>query len=309
MKVYLQQHIRQIRLFTGLLSVLLVLVAILAIATKGLNWGLDFTGGMMTEIHITQPTTLSPTSIDKHDIETALQPTLGQFTSVTPLGGEGRWLIRYATQPAGIPDIAAILADHLSHSDSQIDVVSNSMVGSQVGQGLMEQSAIALMVTLLCILLYLSVRFEWRLASGALLALAHDTLLVVGLFAITQMEFNLTVFAAILAILGYSLNDSIVIADRVREGLITQPEKATAEICDNAIISTFARTMVTSGTTLLTVVALWIMGGAALQGFAIAMFVGIVSGTWSSISLGTLIPQWLSLEPKHYQPPLIDDMP
>lgn len=183
------------------------------------------------------------------------------------------------------------------------------MVGSQVGQELVDQGGLALLICLLSILGYLSFRFEWRLASGALLALLHDVVLVLGFFAITQMEFNLTVFAAVLAVLGYSLNDSIIIADRIRELLLAKQQTPTAEINDQAIIATFSRTMVTSGTTLMTISALWLMGGAPLQGFAIAMFIGVISGTWSSISIGTVLPEWLGLEPKHYLPVELDAAP
>ena len=143
------------------------------------------------------------------------------------------------------------------------------MVGSQVGQDLVDQGGLALLISMLCILGYLCFRFEWRLASGSLLALLHDVVLVLGFFAATQMEFNLTVFAAILAILGYSLNDSIIIADRIRELLVAKQKTPTDEINDQAVIATFSRTMVTSGTTLLTVSALWIMGGNALEGLSL----------------------------------------
>ena len=183
------------------------------------------------------------------------------------------------------------------------------MVGSQVGQDLVDQGGLALLISMMCILGYLCFRFEWRLASGSLLALIHDVVLVLGFFALTQMEFNLTVFAAILAILGYSLNDSIIIADRIRELLVAKQSTPIEDINDQAVIATFSRTMVTSGTTLLTVTALWIMGGNALEGFAIAMFIGILSGTWSSISIGTVLPEWLKLEPKHYLPTEVDSAP
>ncbi len=141
------------------------------------------------------------------------------------------------------------------------------------------------------------------------MALLHDVVLVLGFFAITQMEFNLTVFAAILAILGYSLNDSIIIADRIRELLIAKQDEATEQINDQAVIGTFSRTMVTSGTTLITIAALWLMGGSALLGFSTAMFIGVLSGTWSSISIGTVLPEWWKLKPVHYLPPEIDTAP
>jgi len=197
----------------------------------------------------------------------------------------------------------------LSKVSHHVTVVSNSMVGSQVGEDLVDQGGLALLISMMCILGYLCFRFEWRLASGSLLALVHDVVLVLGFFAATQMEFNLTVFAAILAILGYSLNDSIIIADRIRELLVAKQSTPIEEINDQSVIATFSRTMVTSGTTLLTVSALWLMGGNALEGFATAMFIGILSGTWSSISIGTVLPEWLKLEPKHYLPVEVDSAP
>ncbi|MBR9786546.1 MAG: protein translocase subunit SecF [Vibrionaceae bacterium] len=296
----LQQHIRKIRYFTTLVSLILTVIAIAALGMRGLNLGLDFTGGMVTEVKIDKQLT-------NQDVLSALQPELGESTSVTRSGEEGRWVIRYSAPEQG-QELASV-ADVLKPISHQVDVVSNSIVGAQVGQDLFEQGGLALLVSVLTILAYLCFRFEWRLASGSLFALAHDVVLVLGFFAITQMEFNLTVFAAILAILGYSLNDSIIIADRIRELLIAKQTWKTEEINDQAVIATFSRTMVTSGTTLITVGALWIMGGAALAGFSTAMFIGVLSGTWSSISIGTVLPERLKLESKHYLPVEVDTAP
>jgi preprotein translocase subunit SecF len=276
-----------------------MVVSLISFAMNGLNMGLDFTGGMVTEVQVDD-------TVTHNQLLEQLQPTLGEFTTVTHSDEEGRWVIRYPIPEQGA-DVN--LSQSLSAVSHQVSIVSNSMVGSQVGQDLVEQGGLALLVSMLCILGYLCFRFEWRLASGSLLALIHDVVLVLGFFAATQMEFNLTVFAAILAILGYSLNDSIIIADRIRELLIAKPSEDTKTINDQAILATFSRTMVTSGTTLLTVAALWIMGGSALQGFATAMFIGILSGTWSSISIGTVLPEWLKLEPKHYLPVELDSAP
>ncbi|MGB6291312.1 MAG: protein translocase subunit SecF [Vibrio anguillarum] len=297
---YLKSHIRPIRYITSVLSVTLMLISLVAFGVKGLNMGLDFTGGMVTEV------TVDKTLTNKELLQ-ALKPTLGDSTMLTKAGEEGRWVIRYALPESDqeTPNIPALLSD----VSEQVTVVSNSMVGSQVGQDLVEQGSLALMICLLCILGYLCFRFEWRLASGSLLALLHDVILVLGFFALTQMEFNLTVFAAVLAVLGYSLNDSIIIADRIRELLVAKQSTPTKDITDQAVIATFSRTMVTSGTTLLTVSALWFMGGEPLEGFAIAMFIGIISGTWSSISIGTVLPEWLKLEPKHYLPVVVDSAP
>ncbi|EGA69438.1 preprotein translocase subunit SecF [Vibrio sinaloensis DSM 21326] len=297
---YLKHNIRRIRYITTFVSVALMVVSLVALGARGLNMGLDFTGGMVTEVAVDNNLTNS-------DLLKVLTPELGEFTSVTRSDEAGRWVIRYPIPQAGqtAPDVQKVL-EKASH---QVTVVSNSMVGSQVGEDLVDQGGLALLISMMCILGYLCFRFEWRLASGSLLALVHDVVLVLGFFAATQMEFNLTVFAAILAILGYSLNDSIIIADRIRELLVAKQSTPTEEINDQAVIATFSRTMVTSGTTLMTVAALWLMGGNALEGFATAMFIGILSGTWSSISMGTVLPEWLKLEPKHYLPVEIDSAP
>jgi preprotein translocase subunit SecF len=300
MKQFFKSHIRNVRYFTNILSIALVVLSIAAVGIRGLNFGLDFTGGVVSEVQLGSATTQS-------ELRDTLVPVLGEGISVTKSGEEGRWSIRYAADQDAAKHQA--FKEALAHAYPQSKVVSDSIVGAQVGQELYDQGGLALLVCLLCILGYLSFRFEWRLASGALAALLHDVILVLGFFALTHMEFNLTVFAAVLAVLGYSLNDSIIIADRIREILKLKPNEETADVSDQAVIATFARTMVTSGTTLITVGALWLLGGDALQGFATAMFIGIFSGTWSSISMGTVIPEWLHLEAKHYQPVEIDTAP
>ncbi|WP_241909794.1 protein translocase subunit SecF [Vibrio sp. 10N.261.55.A7] len=295
-----KKNIRKIRYFTSYVSLFLMLVSMAALGMKGLNMGLDFTGGMVTEVQLDK-------DVSRTEVVEALSPNLGELATVTNAGEEGRWVIRYPIPESGEQTVH--LEEVLSAASNQVDVLSNSMVGSQVGDDLLNQGGLALLVSMMTILAYLCIRFEWRLASGSLLALLHDVVLVLGFFAATQMEFNLTVFAAVLAILGYSLNDSIIIADRIREFLIAKQDAPTAEITDNAVIATFSRTLVTSGTTLITVSALWLMGGSALEGFSTAMFIGILSGTWSSISIGTVLPEWLALEPKHYLPVEIDTAP
>lgn len=297
---YFKQHIRAIRHTTNLVSILLTVLALSALAIRGLNMGLDFTGGMVTEVRV-------DSSLTHEQVVNVLKTELGDSTSVIQSGEEGRWVIRYPLIEAkqSMPNLEQLLQS----ISSQTEIISNSMVGAQVGQDLIDQGGLALLICVLCILGYLSFRFEWRLASGALLALLHDVILVIGFFAMTQMEFNLTVFAAILAILGYSLNDSIIISDRIRELLVAKPNASIEEVNDQAVIATFSRTLVTSGTSLMTVAALWLMGGAPLQGFAIAMFIGIISGTWSSISIGTVLPEWLHLQAKHYQPLEVDMAP
>ncbi len=285
------------RYISSAISIFLMLASLTIIGVKGFNWGLDFTGGVVTEVQL-----------DKRITTSELQPLLNaayqQEVTVISASEPGRWVLRYADTAQSNVDIAQTLAPL-----GEVQVLNTSIVGPQVGKELAEQGGLALLVAMLAILGYLSYRFEWRLASGALFALVHDVIFVLAFFALTQIEFNLTVLAAVLAILGYSLNDSIIIADRIRELLIAKPKLAIQEINNQAIVATFSRTMVTSGTTLMTVGALWIMGGGPLEGFSIAMFIGILTGTFSSISVGTSLPEFLGLAPEHYQVKPISDTP
>lgn len=291
------------RYVSSAISILLMLVSLTIIGVKGFNWGLDFTGGVVTEVQIDRKITSS-------ELQPLLNAAYQQEVSVVSASEPGRWVLRYsdiksADTEQGNIDIQKVLAP----LNSEVQVLNSSVVGPQIGQELAEQGGLALLVAMLAILGYLSYRFEWRLASGALFALVHDVVFVLAFFALTQMEFNLTILAAVLAILGYSLNDSIIIADRIRELLIAKPKLAIQDINNQAIVATFSRTMVTSGTTLMTVGALWIMGGGPLEGFSIAMFIGILTGTFSSISVGTSLPELLGLTPEHYKEQVISETP
>lgn len=295
--INLTGQLTQWRYISSAISIFLMLASLTIIGVKGFNWGLDFTGGVVTEVQLDRKITSS-------ELQPLLNAAYQQEVSVVSASEPGRWVLRYADTAQSNVDIAQTLAPL-----GEIQVLNTSIVGPQVGKELAEQGGLALLVAMLCILGYLSYRFEWRLASGALFALVHDVIFVLAFFALTQMEFNLTVLAAVLAILGYSLNDSIIIADRIRELLIAKPKLAIQEINNQAIVATFSRTMVTSGTTLMTVGALWIMGGGPLEGFSIAMFIGILTGTFSSISVGTSLPELLGLSPERYKVQVISDTP
>ncbi|MEZ8720174.1 protein translocase subunit SecF [Vibrio pomeroyi] len=284
-------NMTRLRKVMSVISILLFMSSVMLVAVKGFNWGLDFTGGVVAEVQLSDQVT-------KDDLKTKLDAAFQQDVQVVGMAEQDRWTLRYS-QLTDAPQ--PNLVDVLSSVSDQVQVLNSSVVGPQVGQDMVDQGGLAVLVCFLMIMLYLSVRFEWRLALGALAAIIYDVTLILGLFAFTQFEFNLTVLAAVLAILGYSLNDSIIIADRVREMLRGNPNGDTDNLLNESVKATFSRTMVTSGTTLITVSALWLLGGAALQGFAIALVVGIVSGTWSSVSVGITLPKLLGLQPCHYQ--------
>ncbi|MEZ9836339.1 protein translocase subunit SecF [Vibrio sp. 10N.261.52.C11] len=285
------KNMTRLRKVMSAISIVLFMSSVMLVAVKGFNWGLDFTGGVVAEVQLSDQVT-------KDALKTKLDAAFQQDVQVVGMAEQDRWTIRYS-QLTDAPQ--PNLVDALSSVSDQVKVLNSSVVGPQVGQDMVDQGGLAVLVCFLMIMLYLSVRFEWRLALGALAAIIYDVTLILGLFAFTQFEFNLTVLAAVLAILGYSLNDSIIIADRVREMLRGNPNGDTDNLLNESVKATFSRTMVTSGTTLITVSALWLLGGAALQGFAIALVVGIVSGTWSSVSVGITLPKLLGLQPCHYQ--------
>ncbi|MFS1489299.1 protein translocase subunit SecF [Vibrio splendidus] len=284
-------NMTRLRKVMSMISIVLFMSSVMLVAVKGFNWGLDFTGGVVAEVQLSDQVT-------KDALKTKLDTAFQQDVQVVGMAEQDRWTIRYS-QLTDAPQ--PNLVDALTTVSDQVKVLNSSVVGPQVGQDMVDQGGLAVLVCFLMIMLYLSVRFEWRLALGALAAIIYDVTLILGLFAFTQFEFNLTVLAAVLAILGYSLNDSIIIADRVREMLRGNPNGETDNLLNESVKATFSRTMVTSGTTLITVSALWLLGGSALQGFAIALVVGIVSGTWSSVSVGITLPKLLGLQPCHYQ--------
>ncbi|CDT09565.1 protein translocase subunit SecF [Vibrio sp. 10N.222.51.C8] len=290
-RYFSNSNMTRLRKVMSAISIVLFMSSVMLVAVKGFNWGLDFTGGVVAEVQLSDQVT-------KDALKTKLDTAFQQDVQVVGMAEQDRWTIRYS-QLTDAPQ--PNLVDALSSVSDQVKVLNSSVVGPQVGQDMVDQGGLAVLVCFLMIMLYLSVRFEWRLALGALAAIIYDVTLILGLFAFTQFEFNLTVLAAVLAILGYSLNDSIIIADRVREMLRGNPNGDTDNLLNESVKATFSRTMVTSGTTLITVSALWLLGGAALQGFAIALVVGIVSGTWSSVSVGITLPKLLGLQPCHYQ--------
>lgn len=280
--------------YTGLLlSVLLVLLSVFTISQKGLNFGLDFTGGYLTEF------TTSETFKVKQLEQFIAKTHLGEFE----LTAHGNNHFQLREGPTRDSSSSSEWQTTISQNpDIDATILSSAYIGSQVGDELFEQGCLALFAAMVAVMIYLAMRFEWRLALGSVVALFHDLVLVVGLFSLVQIEFNLTVLASLLAIIGYSLNDSIIVGDRVREllSISTNTPLSSGRIINSAIKSTLTRTLITSGTTLATVASVWLLAGAPLQGFAIALFTGIVVGTLSSICIAVTLPELLGLSVKNY---------
>lgn len=280
-------------------AALLVALALVGLFTKGLNLGLDFTGGYLTEFSTNQ-------TLSQQQMTEKLTPFLDDGFQLSSAENGKYWTVR---TPDNGSNTNAWLNDFVQSANEKnvenaqllISPQDTIYIGSQVGEELINQGGLALLAAILSILLYLSLRFEWRLAMGAVAALFHDVILVLGLFAWLGISFDLTILASILAIIGYSLNDSIIVGDRIREIMKSQSEDNIDSIINSAIKSTLVRTLITSGTTVATIISIWFFAGESLHGFSVALFSGILVGTYSSIAISATVPQLLGLTADYYQ--------
>ena len=270
-------------------SAVMLIVSIGAVLFQQLNLGLDFTGGTLVEVRYGAAPSLDA-------IRQLLENSGFQDVSVQTFGASTEVLIRL--QQAFDGDVGNEVVNLLRANGDSVNLVRAEFVGAQVGDQLRDQSGLGLLVALGVVMLYVAFRFQYKFALGALLALLHDVIIVVGVFALFQLDFDLTVLAAILAVIGYSLNDPIVVYDRIRETIRTSRIDDMPQIFNEAINATLSRTLATSGTTVLVLLALLLLGGDMIENFAIALLVGIVVGTFSSIYISgaLLIPLKLSRE-------------
>ena len=290
------------RKWTALLSILIFLVSITALCLNGLKWGLDFTGGTQIQIAYTQPADLP--SIRDH---------------LYNIGFKEAQVISYGTSK----DVLISIAPRASLAQgSLVDKVMEALpgavkqrvdfVGPQVGKELATKGALAIIIALLATMIYIAMRFEYRLAFSSAIALIHDPVLILGVFAMFHIEFDLKALAGLLAVIGYSLNDTIVVFDRVRENFIKIRRGTSMEIMNTSINQTLSRTIMTSVLTLFVVVSLFVYGGADIHGFALALIIGIVVGTYSSIYVAGALAVEMGLSRKDFLPSQrkeIDDRP
>ncbi|MFK8013545.1 MAG: protein translocase subunit SecF [Marinicellaceae bacterium] len=259
------------------LSFILISISIGSLVTRGLNFGLDFTGGTAVVVDFEK-------TISLDEIRTALESNNFVDASVQNFGSAKSVQIRFQSQS---DEESTRLRDELEGIiqplDDKADVGKGDYIGSQVGDELVEQGSLAILYAIIGILLYVTMRFEWRFSVGSVAALVHDVVITIGVFSIIQMEFDLTILAALLAVIGYSLNDTIVVFDRVRENFIAMRKKTSEQVFNHSINQTISRTIITSLTTMLVLLALFFVGGAMIHGFAFALIVGVLIGTYSSI--------------------------
>ncbi len=284
------------RKFALIFSLVLIAISIGSIVTRGLNFGLDFTGGTSVVVNFDK-------IVELDAIRDALKSNDFIDASVQNFGSAKSVQIKFQTANG---DESTKLVNQLKHIVTSLDskalVGKGDFIGSQVGDELVEQGSLAILYAIMGILLYVTMRFEWRFSLGAVIALVHDVTITVGVFSITQMEFDLTILAALLAVIGYSLNDTIVVFDRVRENFLALRKKTPAEVFNVSINQTISRTIITSSTTILVLVALFVLGGAMIHGFAFALIVGIVIGTYSSIFVASTATLTLGISRKDLIP-------
>jgi preprotein translocase subunit SecF len=292
---------------TTTISLLTFILAVLALAVRGLNLGLDFTGGVQIEVSYDKPA-------DTQAIREIIESQGIAESSVQNFGSTRDVLIRLPLNP----DVSsAKLSDQifaaLKSSDPGVELRRVEFVGPQVGKDLFESGALALLLVAAGIMIYLAMRFEWRFAVAAIIANMHDIVIILGMFAFFQWEFTLSVLAAVLAILGYSVNESVVVFDRVRENFRKMRKATVPEVIDNAITATMSRTIITHSMTQLMVLAMFFFGGEALHNFALALTIGIVFGIYSSVLVASPIVLWLGVSRKDLMPVakegLTDDRP
>jgi preprotein translocase subunit SecF len=280
----------------SVISVILVIASFVSLGTKGINWGLDFTGGTVVEVEFSSPVDLNELRSKLTSVETegALVQNFGSSTDV---------LFRLPVRENIKSDLQAMGIMNVVNSMDQNAIQKRvEFVGPQVGKQLAEQGGLAVIVALICILIYVSFRFEWRLAAGSVAALAHDVIVTLGVFSILQLEFDLTVLAGLLTVVGYSLNDTIVVYDRIRENFLKMRKGTPEEIVNQSITQTMSRTVITTGTTLIVVIALFLKGGTMIHGFATALLCGIFVGTYSSIYVASYLAIRLGINREHMLP-------
>jgi preprotein translocase subunit SecF len=279
------------------LSVVLMIVALAAFFTRGLNLAIDFTGGVSAEVNF-------PTAVDVDAVRTQLASVGFHDPQVAIFGSSRDISIRLPPDAKQTgPETRARLEGALKSVNPGAQVVQLDVVGPQVGSELKSSAVTALACTLALIFLYIMVRFHtWRLSLGAILAVLHDPILVLGFFALTQMPFDLAVVAAMLAVIGYSLNDTVVVFDRIRERFETNRRSPPDVVLDQSINQTLSRTIMTKVVTAIVVVALLFLGGPVLKGFSAALLIGIIAGTYSSIYISSSIALDCGLTAEHVFP-------
>ena len=276
----------------NIFSLIIFILSIIFIFFKGLNYGIDFKGGTLIELR-------TDTSINATVIRDSLKSmNLGDI-NVKKFGKEGDYLIKVEQKNTNnsnlIPEIKKTLADNLN---ADVDFRRVENVGPKVSSELLESSIIAISLALAAMLFYIWIRFEWQFSIGSIIALFHDVTITLGIFSVLSLEINLSIIAAVLTIVGYSMNDTVVIYDRIRENLLKYTKISISDISNLSINETLSRTIITSITTLLALISIYILGGEILRGFSFAMILGVIIGTYSSMFVASPILKFFKVSYK-----------
>jgi preprotein translocase subunit SecF len=291
------------------IAIAAMLVCAVSLATRGLALGLDFTGGVLLEVSY-------PGAADIDGIRTTLDEAGFGDAQVQRFGADTDVLLRLPPQPdTDNPNrIRDRLSEILTAGDTGAEIRRIEFVGPQVGEDLREKGATAMIYATLMIFIYVMFRFQWKFAVGAVVATAHDVIVVVGLFSIFGWEFDLTVLASVLAVIGYSLNDTVVVFDRVRENFLSMRNRTPEEVLNRSVNDTLSRTIMTGVTTLMVLLSLYFIAGETLKPFSLALIIGVLVGTYSSIYIASATALYLDIKAQDLAPPakdakLIDDLP
>ena len=289
------------RYHAALLSTVMLAASIVALAVNGLNFGVDFTGGTLIEVGY-------PQGVNLEDVRSAL--ATGDFgqAQAQHFGSSRDVLVRIAPQEGKqSAQLSEAVLNALRQQDAGVEMRRVEFVGPQVGEELAEKGGLAMVYALIGILIYIMVRFQWRLAPGAVIALVHDVLIIIGFFALFQYDFDLTVLAALLAVIGYSLNDTIVVYDRIRENFRKMRKRTPVQVINAALNQTLSRTLMTGITTLLVLFALFVFGGEVIHAFSMALMLGVLVGTYSSIYVASAVALVLGVSKEDLMPAKKED--
>jgi preprotein translocase subunit SecF len=305
-----------VRRIAGSISAVLVLVSLVSLFINGLNFGLDFTSGTAVRLNYSEPVVINDVNavLQSNGFDDAVVVNFGSDRDIRvllPVDSE----VAEADQAGQAVEVGESLAALLqSQSDSVITLLGSDYVSAKVGAELAEQGGLGMLVALGIIMVYISVRFQFKFAVGAVVALAHDLIITLGIFSILAMEFNLNTLAAMLAIIGYSLNDTIVVSDRIRENFRRMRKGSPEEMVNTSLNQTLSRTLITSLTTLLVLFAILFVGGEATEGFAIALIMGVIIGTYSSIYVASNVILYMKVTKEDLMLPIkegseLDEIP
>jgi preprotein translocase subunit SecF len=290
------------------ISTVLIIAALLSFAVRGLNLGIDFTGGVVLELKF-------PQAADIEKVRSSLEDAGFGQAVVQSFGTSRDVMVRLLPQAGEDTNkVAQDVLGAIRAHDPNVELLRTEVVGPQVGAELANKGAMAILFTFIGILIYVALRFQWKLGVGAIVAAMHDPIVILGFFSETQMTFDLPALAAILAVIGYSLNDTVVVFDRIRERFLSMRKGTPAQVIDVAINETLSRTIMTHLTTMITIMSLLVFGGEILRGFSVALAIGVVVGTYSSIYIASAIALDLKLTGRDLMPAqrekdTVDEMP